>query len=512
MAGDKDKKLPVYEMRVDKYDAITGVQAVSLVRNPAIQVSFKMFSAQQRKLSEEVRRVKLEANGLRYHLTGPLLIPDQQIYREDDKKGQYLANTSEAGIRAMVEKYGAGGFHNNTTLEHEIPLYGNTVVESWVIEDASNDKANALGFDLPKGTWMITMKINDRKLWDEEIATGKRLGFSLEGFFKDVKIDLSDQAQPSKQKLNMFLNPNTPYTLEDNNSLILKESGEAILKTESGEEPAPDGSHTTLEGFVILTKDGRVASVEYPEPASGEDLAELEKEFSAVLQKYAKATGVDPATLFGKDGKPLAKETAAEKKAKQEALEAAKLKESEKLESLWAKFKKAFDGLVSGTAKTNSKKLSSVAPTRKTYMEIALPNGEKCDWPEGETKVVVTDENGLRWKLEISPADVEAVVDPAISGEAVDSVGLLMSEMKAVMEASQKALSESETKRAEDVATLRKQLSQTQAEMKALRSNTVPPESQTPPNDSPAGGGSNARSDKEIYNAARKNFAEQNKR
>ena len=310
----------------------------------------------------------------------------------------------------------------------------------------------------------------------------------------------------------MFLNPNTPYTLEDGNSLILKESGEAVLKTESGEEPAPDGSHTTLEGFVILTKGGRVASVEYPEPATGEDLAELEKEFSAVLQKYAKATGVDPATLFGKDGKPLAKETAAEKKAKQEALEAAKLKEGEKLESLWAKFKKAFDGLVSGTVKTNSKKLSNVAPTRKTYMEIALPNGEKCDWPEGETNVVVTDENGLRWKLEISPADVEAVVDPAISGEAVESVGLLMSEMKSVMEASQKALSESETKRAEDVATLRKQLSQTQAEMKALRSNTVPPEAQTPPNDSPAGGGSNARSDKEIYNAARKNFAEQNKR
>lgn len=516
MAELKVKKLPVYEMRVEKDDAITGVQAVSLVQNPAIQVAFKMFSAQERKLSEEIRRVKLEANGVRYHLTGPLLIPNQQIYRDDDQKGEYLANTSELGIRAMVEKYSAGGFQNNTTLEHEIPLYGNTVVESWIIEDPNVDKAKALGFDLPKGTWMITMKINDRRLWDEEIVTGKRRGFSLEGFFKDIRVDMSAQTDVTKQKLNMPLNYNTPYTLEDGNSLILKESGEAILKTESGEEPAPDGSHTTLEGLVVLTSGGYVESVTFPKPASSEEMAQLEKEYAAISLKYAKAKGVDPATLYGADGKPLAKETAAEKKAKQEALEAAKAKENEKLESLWAKFKKAFEGLVNGSTKASGKKMSDVAhvaPTRRALMDLTLPSAEKIVWPEGETSVVVTDENGKQWELEIRPANVQPVVDPAISGEAVETVGLLMSEMKATLEASQKALSEVQTKSETEMAALRKQLSDAQAEMKALRSNTVPPNKTVAPNDPPAGSdGQPANMTRTVYEKARQAFNEQTKR
>lgn len=515
MAESKDKKLPVYEMRVSKDDAITGVQAVSLVRNPAIQVSFKMFSEQKQRLSEEIRRVKLEANGVRYCLTGPLLIPGQQIYRIDDVKGEYLANTSVEGIRAMVEKYSAGGFQNNTTLEHEIPLYGNTVIESWIIEDSKNDKAKALGFDLPVGTWMITMKVNDKRLWEEEIVTGKRLGFSLEGFFKDIKVDLSHNQAIQTKRFNMPLNYNTPYTLEDGNTLTIKESGEAVLQTEGGEEAAPDGSHTTIEGLVVLTEGGYVVSVTFPKPASSEEMTETEvKEFAALFQKFAKANGidakgVDPATLFGADGKSAAKQSADEKKAEAERLEAEKAKELEKSASLWEKFNKSLEKLVSGIANGGSKKkMSAVAPTKRTYSELILPSGEKWSWPDGETAIVVTDENGKRWKLVIEPADVEAVMDSAQTGEPVDSVGLLMKE---VAEQQKQAFTEMQAAHKAELSEMKAGF---EAQIKALRSNTVPP-SKTPAlknDNAPGGNGAEGAFENRALAAARQNFAAKNKR
>jgi hypothetical protein len=66
-----------------------------------------------------------------------------------------------------------------------------SVVESWIIDDSKSDKSRLYGFDLPKGTWMISMKVNNDKIWND-VKEGKVKGFSIEGYFAD-KLEMSLQ-------------------------------------------------------------------------------------------------------------------------------------------------------------------------------------------------------------------------------------------------------------------------------------------------------------------------------
>jgi hypothetical protein len=63
-------------------------------------------------------------------------------------------------------------------------LDGMSVVESWIIEDEKQDKSAKYGFNLPKGTWMISMKVNNDEIW-KKVKDGEVKGFSIEGHFVD---------------------------------------------------------------------------------------------------------------------------------------------------------------------------------------------------------------------------------------------------------------------------------------------------------------------------------------
>jgi len=76
------------------------------------------------------------------------------------------------------------GLQSESTLQHEIPLQGNTVVESWIKEDATHDKSVKYGLDAPVGTWLVSMKINDDAIW-QLAKSGEIKGFSIEGYFTD---------------------------------------------------------------------------------------------------------------------------------------------------------------------------------------------------------------------------------------------------------------------------------------------------------------------------------------
>ena len=59
---------------------------------------------------------------------------------------------------------------------------GLTVVESWLVEDVNNDKANKLGLEnFSEGSWMIGVKVDDDEIW-QSIKEGRWHGFSVEAF------------------------------------------------------------------------------------------------------------------------------------------------------------------------------------------------------------------------------------------------------------------------------------------------------------------------------------------
>ena len=122
---------------------------------------------------------------------GAALVPNKPIYRVDGEN-EFYVYFSEGTIRKASELFFQKAKQNNATLEHEVGINGLTVVESWIIEDETHDKSRKYGFDLPVGTWMVSMKVNNPEIWDGWVKTGRVKGFSIEGYFVD-KLNFAKQ-------------------------------------------------------------------------------------------------------------------------------------------------------------------------------------------------------------------------------------------------------------------------------------------------------------------------------
>ena len=113
---------------------------------------------------------------------GPALIPDKPIYRHKDGEDFYILFSKDT-VRQAMELYFQAGNQSRATLEHEAPVQGTTVVESWIVEDSKKDKSALYGMNVPRGTWMVSMKIDSETLWNDWVKTGRVKGFSIEGLF-----------------------------------------------------------------------------------------------------------------------------------------------------------------------------------------------------------------------------------------------------------------------------------------------------------------------------------------
>ena len=94
--------------------------------------------------------------------------------------------------------------HHKATQEHSERVSGVLTVESWIIEDPKMDKSTLYGFSLPKGTWMVSMRISNSELW-EEIKSGNLKGLSIEGYFTD-KMEKMSEKTPTDQEILTALN------------------------------------------------------------------------------------------------------------------------------------------------------------------------------------------------------------------------------------------------------------------------------------------------------------------
>ena len=85
-------------------------------------------------------------------------------------------------------------------------MNGLTLVESWIVEDKAKDKTALYGLDVPVGTWMGSVKVNNEDVWNEYVKTNKVKGFSIEGYFAD-KMEAPKEAieeQMASQLLNQI--------------------------------------------------------------------------------------------------------------------------------------------------------------------------------------------------------------------------------------------------------------------------------------------------------------------
>lgn len=182
----------IIELIIDEQDEQSGIDAVSVVHSPAIEENFIALNKHEIELKEVDTEKKI--------LMGAALIPNKQIYRRNAKNEEYYIYFSSDTIRKASELFLMRSNQNNATYEHEKKLTGLSVVESWIIEDENKDKSKLYGFDLPKGTWMISMKVNNDEVWND-VKEGKVKGFSIEGYFAD-KFEMSAEEDEATEVIN----------------------------------------------------------------------------------------------------------------------------------------------------------------------------------------------------------------------------------------------------------------------------------------------------------------------
>jgi hypothetical protein len=176
-------KMEIIELLIDENKIESGINAVSVVESPAIEENFVALKKHEVELKE--------VDGEKRILMGAALVPNKQIYRKNGDKEFYIY-FSEETVRKASELFLMRANQNNATLEHEKKMLdGMSVVESWIIEDEKQDKSAKYGFNLPKGTWMISMKVNNDEIWNK-VKAGEVKGFSIEGYFVD-KYEMSLQ-------------------------------------------------------------------------------------------------------------------------------------------------------------------------------------------------------------------------------------------------------------------------------------------------------------------------------
>ena len=223
--------MKLFELKIEDAE-VDEVFALSLVENPAIEADWVFFSKDGKK--EEVKFATIDSD--KRLIVAPVLIPDKQILRIDEKSGEeYKVFFTPETVEKLAQNYLKKGYQDKATIEHSKNIDGKvTVVESWVSKSSTKDKS-ALYFNraFPIGTWFVTMKVNDENLWQNYVKTGIIKAISLEGIFahslvkqsmvqslssKDVKDFTEEEATIFLSKIIAMLESYSDYGTEIKNN------------------------------------------------------------------------------------------------------------------------------------------------------------------------------------------------------------------------------------------------------------------------------------------------------
>jgi hypothetical protein len=185
------KKLETIYLDIDEENIQDGIDAISLVKFPAIEENWVALNEHKVELKtiDEDKRIVI----------GLALIPEKDIYR---RNGDYEYNIrfSKETVRKASELYFKKLKNNNATLEHQEKTDGVTTIESWIVENPKIDKSALYNLNATEGSWVVVMKIYNDEVW-ADVKNGTYLGLSIEGYFSE-KAELNLQQDAEQELIN----------------------------------------------------------------------------------------------------------------------------------------------------------------------------------------------------------------------------------------------------------------------------------------------------------------------
>lgn len=225
------KKIKKYKVGID-----SETYAISLVESPAIEETLVAL--------EEQKPIKVQlADEEKYMVYSAVLVPDKPIFRRNEDGDEFYIEFTKESIEKMAQEYLMNYRQNEITLDHETMANDITLVESWIKTDMYKDKSVAIGLseDLPIGTWIAGLKVNQIDAWNR-IKNGELRGFSVESM-----ISLEEFSKQEQNTNNMNIETNDMFW--DKLKNILKDTFSKKVEEPTVEELAANSGFTNVEDY-----------------------------------------------------------------------------------------------------------------------------------------------------------------------------------------------------------------------------------------------------------------------
>ena len=180
-------------MDVYKIDETKDIEMVvnSFVSEPATEKEWLFFNRKKQVLNfyDDEQQI----------VTSVVMLANTPIYRNDDGYEYMLVFTAEAIEKMAYDYFSKNGF-NKISINHDGSVIEGSAIllESYFVDD--NKKAPEKFGVLPKGTWIVSYKVVDEKIWDM-IKNKKLRGFSIEVLADLKKLKLKYKNNKNKKDM-----------------------------------------------------------------------------------------------------------------------------------------------------------------------------------------------------------------------------------------------------------------------------------------------------------------------
>lgn len=213
--------LPIYDITIEE-DGQQGIRMVSLVKDPAIEVKGMYFSSVE---LEKEKLYEFKAMPEKQLVVGPAMIPNKKILRKDKNDNLYYVRFSEDVVTKMVDKFNKENNNKSINIDHTSNMAPAFIRANWQVEDPLYDKSRVYGYDLPKKSWFIEVKIEDEKFWNQEVKDANRFSFSIEGLMGQELVEMEEllnindfiDSLSDDEVLDLLKFADEPYNLQPDN-------------------------------------------------------------------------------------------------------------------------------------------------------------------------------------------------------------------------------------------------------------------------------------------------------
>ena len=238
-------------MDIYKIDETKDIEMIvnSFVSEPATEKEWLYFSDSKKRLDFYDTEKQI--------VTSVVMLANTPIYRNDDGYEYMLVFTAEAIEKMAYDYFSKNGF-NKISINHDGSVIEGSAIllESYFVDD--NKRAPEKFGTLPKGTWIVSYKVVDKKIWDM-IKNKKLRGFSIEVLadLKKLKLKYKNKKDMEKEKnkqKQQFADAVTDQGV--NVTFEALEVGQLIYSV------AEDGTEVLLEaGTYLINYEGSVYEV-----------------------------------------------------------------------------------------------------------------------------------------------------------------------------------------------------------------------------------------------------------